>query len=516
MKNLHTHAIFALAFMLGVAAPAVAIINTQSASAAEQIVDESGEVIVIDTVAKLQDAINNNSGVTIKLDADLAGDKTANGALLTIDHDTTIDLNGHSITSNSGTAILITKGIVTLTGNGTIHGKGNAIGISGATSVVNGVYSKVLVDTNVTLISDTLYGITVAPAVSGNHECYGVVIDFRGTITNTGYGIYVNGMVNDTQNQPQITIADGAHITTTTATDATPIYAAGSSVWTVGRATLIGNAAVAVKSGTMTFNNTTVSIIGDVVKDPTPMGKNIDGISSAFQLEHTLPYAGDIVLTINGGTYSSAKHDVFHEYGQADQRSALTPAKITITGGTFTAGDDHAIFGGNYSDTDITITGGTFHGNDVDTFKANGYLANNYIINSNGTVVLATSGGSSSSRPGTTTPSDTTKPSDPNDSKDPSAALPDTGINQGIGVISAVGTIVPLMIGAGILFSLYSKRLHKNRQAEIINDMVTAIDAQPVTIETADEPVIERFEAVAIDRPATPEVTPVDTFIKRR
>ncbi len=515
MKKLHTHAIFALAFMLGLAMPIATIITARPASAAEQA--DSASATVSDAAA-LATALQNPNITTVTLGREI---DFANSATIVINRTTplVLNLNGFNITSTAKQVFAIQQGNVRITGQGTINAPKSVIKVQGSTDPNAANYTVVTIDPEVDLHSGAAYGLAVYPKViSKDPSCYGVVVNFNGKASGA-YGLSVHGNVQESNNAPQINIGASAQIISNgTAADNAPIYAAGYAVWNIGAATLTGEMGVGLKAGTFNFNGTKLTATGNF-DDPTTGTGGIDGTGVAFQIEHHTQYSPEpIVININGGTYTSA-NDLFYEYGDSATRSITAPADINITGGTFIAGEGHEIFGGDYAQDDIMISGGTFKGTDVDTFKSRGYLANNLTVDNNGNVVVITSGGS-----GTTTPTtpDTNKPAQPttpdqgqDQDKDPSTPVPDTGLNQGVGAISAVATIVPLMIGAGFLLSLYSKRLHKNRQAEIIDDMVSAIDAQPVSAESAREPIIERFEAVAIDRPAAPAAAPVDTFIKK-
>lgn len=518
MKKLHTHAIFALAFMLGLAMPITTIVTANEVFAAEQAEDSSTTAA---NEAALVAAMQNDAISSITLSDNITLDSSSD-TVVSRTTPLTINLNGYNITTTGNHAVTIAQGNVTITGAGVISATKGVILVKGSTDSDATNYTVVTIDQNVTLRSTNEYGLAVVPistaAATKDNRCYGVVVNFNGK-ADGAYGLSIHGNVQDTTNAPQINIGNSAVFHVNTAhfeKDNSPIYAAGYGIWTIGSADLNGEMGVGIKAGQFTFNGTKITATGEG-GIPTAGTNGIDGTGVAFQIEHQGSYADeDIVININGGTYTSA-NDVFYEYGQTATRSITAPADINITGGTFTAGNGYAVFGGDYAQDDISITGGTFKGSDVDSFQANGYLASNLTINDNGTVVVATSGSTRPSTPATAP--DTDEPADSDattdDSKDPAASIPDTGINQGVGALSAVATIVPLMIGAGVLFSLYTKRLHKNRQAEIIDDMVSAIDAQPVTVEATAEPVIERFEAVAIERPATPEVAPVDTFIKK-
>lgn len=619
MKRTQVLATLALAFMLGVAVPITAVTTISNAQAwAEETEAEpgSGNILlknltdpqttdqsevaptaeaedVIDTVEKLQTAINAANGGIVTLDTDITSE-----SVIFIANDVTLNLNGHSITNTKGTAVNITKGNVNITGTGTLHGKGNALGLNGATEQVSGVYSQATIGQNVTLRSDTLYGIVVAPLNKGANECYGVVVDFQGIIL-APYGVHVNGMVTDATNRPQITIADGARIITAEQSfsqdDSTPIYAAGTAEWRIGAATLEGNAAIGIRSGSLTFTNSNVAIRGNLTDNPSVSTGQIQGHSAVFQIEHNAPYTNDAELTINGGNYVSTNANVLVEYGIEDAEAV----KIVFNNGTFASGTGKDIFFTQY-DANITINGGTFTGEGLDEVAQ--YVAKGYKLNDKGEVVRDTTnqGGSNSGsstnviknntgevsvegnfKPGTAfltaklsaekvtafglaryalydinltdaagktinpdgtvtvsiiVPktlngekcnvyyvSDDLKTTKKLDStykdgvisfkaehfsyyaivEDTDAnggniiSTPETGTIAGHGVASAVSTMMPILMGAGVMFVLFGRKLIARRRAEAMAGVECEIvaDAKAIIAEVEAEPQIERFVA---------------------
>lgn len=619
MKRTQVLATLALAFMLGVAVPITAVATISNAQAwAEETEAEpgSGNILlenltdpqatdqsevaptaeaedVIDTVEKLQAAINAANGGIVTLDTDITSE-----TVIFITNDVTLNLNGHSITNTKGTAVNITKGNVNITGTGTLHGRGNALGLNGATEQVSGVYSQATIGQNVTLSSDTLYGIVVAPLNKGTNECYGVAVYFQGIIL-APYGIHVNGMVTDATNRPQITIADGARIMTAEQSfsqdDSTPIYAAGTAEWRVGAATLEGNAAIGIRSGSLTFTNSNVEIRGNLTDNPSVSTGQIQGHSAVFQIEHNAPYTNDAELTINGGYYASTNANVLVEYGIEDAEAV----KIVFNNGTFASGTGKDIFFTQY-DANITINGGTFTGEGLDEVAQ--YVAKGYKLNDKGEVVRDTTnqGGSSSGsstsviknntgevsvegnfKPGTAfltaklsaekvtafglaryalydinltdaagqtinpdgtvtvsiiVPkalngekcnvyyvSDDLKTTKKLDStykdgvisfkaehfsyyaivEDTDAnggniiSTPETGTIAGHGVASAVSTMMPILMGAGVMFVLFGRKLIARRRAEAMAGVECEIvaDAKAIIAEVEAEPQIERFVA---------------------
>lgn len=525
MKKTQIVATLAFAFMLGIAMPITQLFNSNHAHAAEQepgistpTSDSTAGETTVATVEALGSAIADESITYIQLSSDLTLDQTIQ---ITRDNKLTLDLNGHTISSPNGGAIAIYKGNITLSGTGVIDGgaRGNALEIFGATTDVAN-YSVVNISAGITLKSTNLYGLTVLPAQGQKTLSYGVVVNLAGKV-EAPYGISISGNIQHTNNCPQINILDRAEVISTSAEDGTPIYAAGAGQWTVGRATLRGEAAIGVKAGTLTFNNSDVVITGPEQIVNLANGKII-GTGSTFQLEHNPAYADQIVININGGSYSSERSHVFYEYDESTTgRAATVPADINITAGTFRAGPGKNIFSGMTAEqVDIEISGGTFSGEDVSSFKANGYLVGNLIVDANGTVRRPSSHGSSSDAEAPEDPSTPGEPSDPAPTPDAPQGenkVPDTGIVSGHGIIGAVGTIAPLVIASGFAFMFFSGKIHERERQRRLASLESEMNAEVEQIidESEPEPVMDHFVAVPIARDE-PTIAPVDSFISHK
>ena len=160
----------------------------------------------------LSDAITAaKENETIKLLSNAALEK---GIVLT--KNIKIDLNGNTITSP--TAVFeVQKGLLTLTGKGFIRETEpnyGVIRVIGSETPTDEKYSIVKVGKDVTLEGWT--GIFVSHK---DKKSYGVNVYLEGTINavsdiqkNKGIGIYVNGSIQDKNNEPTINILDGATI----------------------------------------------------------------------------------------------------------------------------------------------------------------------------------------------------------------------------------------------------------------------------------------------------------------
>lgn len=512
MKQTKITAFLALAFILGVAAPIAGITIASNVSAAEQVASTT-----VSTETDFRNAIENGEASIT-----LSGNINLTSALV-IERagSLTIDLNEYKITAATGikNAIIIMQGNVHFTGTGSIEVPTTALTLEGSNDPAAQNYSTLVVDKGVTITAQNAYGVSIdiyhAHQADKQKVSYGVAATLNGTIV-APYGISVNGNIQHNTNIPVIKIGDSAVIdamTNNSEADSTPIYAAGAGNWTVGKATLTGRAAVGMKAGTMTFNGTKVEIDG-VLTNPQPSTGGIQGNNSVFQIEHHASYAGgDIVINVNGGEYTSVNGDVFYEYNLATgTRSATDPADININGGTFTAGADKAIFGGDVEDMDIEIKGGTFtNGTDRDELKQ--YLVGNLTIDSNGTVIATTS----PSRPTTpVTPTDPETPDTDNSTNQPDTNLPDnkvpdTGVISEQGIITAISTTLPLLAMAGVAFIWFNRHMVKVRRAERMVEEERERIAKAYIPKAKKEATIDRFVATPVEH-HNPDGPMVDMF----
>lgn len=514
MKQKRVTAFLALAFILGVAMPVVGITIAHNVSAAEQVASTE-----VSSEAELLDAITNGAtSITLTGNVNLTSSLIINQATAL-----TINLNGYTLSAGAGisNAIIIMQGNVHFAGQGNINVLNTAISLEGSNNPADTNYSMVTVDRGVTITAQNVYGITANIYHSHLSDKvkvgYGIVINFNGKII-APYGISINGNIQHSANVPIVKINNGAVIdamTNNSEADSTPIYAAGAGNWTVGQANLTGRAAIGMKAGQMTFNGTTVVIDG-VLTNPQPSGSGIRGNNSVFQIEHHAAYAdGDIVITVNSGTYTSKQGDVFYEYNlPQDERAVALPADININGGVFTAAEGKAIFGSDVADpaVNIEIGGGTFKGSDTDELIA--YLKNGLILNADGTVVTKRPSGSGSTvvtptEPETPAPEEQpiTKPDD-NEQK-----VPNTGIISGQGIINAISTTLPLLAMAGLAFIWFNHHMVKVRRGERLAEEERERVAKAYIPKMKRETTIDHFTAEPM-KSHNPNGPMVDMFVK--
>lgn len=96
--------------------------------------------------------------------------------------------------------------------------------------------------------------------------------------------------------------------------------------------------------------------------------------------------------------------------------------------------------------------------------------------------------------------------------------VPDTGNVADQGIISAVSTVAPLLIGAGFMLMFFSGKIHERQRLRRLAAIEHEIDAEVEEIVDEPEerdPAPERFvaEPIARDEPVT---TTVDPFAPRK
>lgn len=305
-------------------------------------------------------------GDTLKLTANLDV-----SAVVTIDKELTIDLNGYDISLLNKSYLLVKGGNLTVTGKGTIKEVTpywSAIMVNGSTDASASNYSVVTVGKDV-----TLYGWSgVFIQQSSTNTAYGVNVTVNGTINavtdvaedSTGEGVYINGKIQHTTNAPVITLGETAVITS----DGVGIYAAGYAVWNINGATITGvESALAIKSGEFNITDGTFTATGPDVRPTEGYGNGINPSGSVIQVESNTGYAGNVELNITGGNFVSENGVVVYEY-LASNATETAVESIEIAGGDFVSGVDEdgeylAVFDVSTSfETNNTefVTGGTF------------------------------------------------------------------------------------------------------------------------------------------------------------
>lgn len=254
-----------------------------------------------------------------------------------------IDMNGNTI--SAPTAVFeVQKGFLTLSGKGTIkelEPNYGAVRVIGSETPTGEKYSGVTIGKDITLEGWT--GVFVSHK---NNKSYGVTVNLDGKVNavadtqgNPGIGVYVNGMIQDEKEHPEINISDTADINS----DGVGLYIGGYSTFNLGKATIKGKeAGIGIKSGKLIIDGATVICDG---KDETPTEGYTNGINAsgtAIQIESNTGYAGDMEIKIKSGTIKSVNSNVIYEYvGKGTQTQVKS---FTLTGGTYISEADKNVF----------------------------------------------------------------------------------------------------------------------------------------------------------------------------
>ncbi|NMM98319.1 Ig-like domain-containing protein [Bifidobacterium olomucense] len=308
---------------------------------------------------------------------------TAESVVVPADATVTIDLNGHKLTNEDGKHTIVNKGTLTVTDSseaksGTVdnvsHSKAAVVNYGGATAILaGGNYTR--------SAEASTYDPATDKANSGGNSYYVLknfgtmtvkdpsVVKFSDTNTGMSSSLVANGWYSSSDNDGDATVnAYGAN---------------GGATFTLEGGTLTGGK-ITVKNddwGTFTMTGGTITqpvenfyavltyhkanITGGAITAPLfPIGAS--GIRGA---------KGDVGETTIGGnvTVVSAK-------GYALR--ALDNGKITVTGGTFTSGNQQGVSdlkpSGNGTPS-VSISGGTFNVKPTES-----ELAKDYVVNDNG------------------------------------------------------------------------------------------------------------------------------------
>lgn len=281
----------------------------------------------------------------------------------------TIDLNGNTLTVENGYIDLL-KGKLEFTGKGIVkdvrvrEDVTSTIWVEGSKDVNAKNYSVLTIGKDVT-IDTTQWAITV---YHDDYKAYGVTLNFNGTIESSavnGGGITLNGFVKNDgkiENAPVINLGKTASVKVV---GDTALYGAGMGVWNINGGIYEGKSAIGIKSGKLVINDGTFTATGET-KTGELYGNGIISTGSSIQIENNKGYAGNIEITINGGTFESNKGlSIYHYPPTTDEENALK--SLVINGGVFKA---------NYKlleNDNVTIEYGEFASEIIDLLK-NGYV----------------------------------------------------------------------------------------------------------------------------------------------
>ncbi len=323
----------------------------------------------VKTNEELKEAVKNDSEIVLQNDIIMTDDITVRGQKINI------DLNGNSLTLKA--YIRVYEGSLEFSGKGLI--KDDREDLRGTIYVYGSTDSKAVSFATLTVGKDVKietkrYGIVVWPITENKKPVptyfptYGTVINFNGTIISTNEnagGIIISGnLKNDgkLENAPIINIGKTAVVKTTAEA---ALYGAGMGVWNIDGGVFEGKSAIGIKSGKLVINDGTFTATGET-KTGELYGNGIISTGSSIQIENNKGYAGNIEITINGGTFKSEKGlSIYHYPPTKDEENALK--SLVINGGSFKA---------NYKlleNDNVTIEYGEFASEIIDLLK-NGYV----------------------------------------------------------------------------------------------------------------------------------------------
>jgi hypothetical protein len=323
----------------------------------------------VKTNEELSEAVKNDSEIVLQNDIIMTDDITVRGQKINI------DLNGNSLTLKA--YIRVYEGSLEFSGKGLI--KDDREDLRGTIYVYGSTDSKAVSFATLTVGKDVKietkrYGIVVWPITENKKPVptyfptYGTVINFNGTIISTNEnagGIIISGnLKNDgkLENAPIINIGKTAVVKTTAEA---ALYAAGMGVWNINGGIYEGKSAIGIKSGKLVINDGTFTATGDP-KTGELYGNGIISTGSSIQIENNKGYAGNIEITINGGTFKSDKGlSIYHYPPTTDEENALK--SLVINGGVFKAKYELL------ENDNVTIEYGEFASEIIDLLK-NGYV----------------------------------------------------------------------------------------------------------------------------------------------
>ncbi len=299
----------------------------------------------------------------------LQSDVTLTKALEIKGSNVTIDLNGNTLTVENGYIDLL-KGKLEFTGKGIVKDVRvrekvtSTIWVEGSKDVNAKDYSVLTIGKDVT-IDTTQWAITV---YHDDYKAYGVTLNFNGTIESSavnGGGITLNGFVKNDgkiENAPVINLGKTASVKVV---GDTALYGAGMGVLNINAGIYEGKSAIGIKSGSLIINDGVFTATGEN-KTGELYGNGMISTGSSIQIENNKGYAGNIEITINGGTFKSEKGlSIYHYPPAEDEENALK--SLVINGGVFKAKYELL------ENDNVTIEYGEFASEIIDLLK-NGYV----------------------------------------------------------------------------------------------------------------------------------------------
>ncbi len=256
------------------------------------------------------------AGDNLKLVADIAIPET-----VTIETELTLDLNGKTATiptGGYGLEVTSTAGDLTITDTSV-----DALG------AITGGYNTVWVEAGATFTLDkgsltgALYGVGVVGEGSTVNVDGGVIDSVYFAITGNG-STGLGGTIID---------IDGG----TLSSDYTAIYVPQSGSVDISGGTIIGHTGIEVRSGSLTISGGSITATGQYLPVPGTYSNGSLESGDAIFVNTNPDYAGDMVISISGGTFTSETGYALREYVY-DPAGVTAVDSLTVTGGTFIGG----------------------------------------------------------------------------------------------------------------------------------------------------------------------------------
>lgn len=276
-----------------------------------------------------------------------------------------------------------------------------------------------------------------------NHGTYGMSeINIAGTCN--GIGLWVMGNLGNSDASSKIKVTDNViNVTGKLNGGELGMAVQGVATVNVNGATITGETAVYIKSGTVNITNSTLTANGEA-KAPEPMGSGAAATGDAIVMDSKTGYAGNMILNLGAGNTITSTKGYALQVANTDVETTHVVA-LNITGGNLTGKSDAVLLSQQFKDAvaneninaSASITGGTFNGN-TDELKP--YIPSNMEITASGnvvnksiTIIVPSEGGNTTTTPST----DNTK-------------NPGTGANDLVGVAAAMA-VVSLLGAAAVI-----------------------------------------------------------------
>ena len=285
--------------------------------------------------------------------------------------DVTINLNGHTISSEKQTAN-VRHGKLTVNGPGTIKEDEPYFGallIKGSTNQSDTDYAVATINKNVTLEGWAPVFIDQFGDKENTGKAYGITVNLNGAVLNgkkdstgdLGSGIYVNGTIKDATNAPVINLDS-----TTVTSEGHGMYLAGYATTTVNGGSVSGSeTGIEIRAGKLTVNGATVTGNG-IPTSVTPNGNGSTSVGAGIAVaQHTTELPIDV--TISDGMISGYT-GLLERNPQNNPAESIARVNINVAGGKFAAinGGKNAV---SSDDKRVIISGGDF------SSDPSGYLA---------------------------------------------------------------------------------------------------------------------------------------------